>query len=72
MKDELVELVGSGLSISSNKKRVLINELLLKLEATNPTPSPAYSPLLNGAWDFLYTGGISPGMLGEEMFVPVA
>ena len=65
VKDELVELVGAGLaSVSSNKKRLMINELLLKLEATNPTASPAYSPLLNGPWQFIYTGGISPGMLG--------
>lgn len=57
-------IVGGGFLSSTSSKRSLVNELLIKLEALNPTPSPAYSPLLNGAWEFLYTGGISPGILG--------
>ena len=60
-----MELVGGGLFSNSARKRGLVNELLLKLEALNPTEAPAYSPLLNGPWEFLYTGGISPGMLSE-------
>jgi hypothetical protein len=64
IKDELIGLVGGGL-VYSSRKRTLVNELLLKLEAVNPTRAPAYSPLLNGPWEFLYTGGISPGMLGK-------
>lgn len=65
VKDELIELVSGGFLSTSARKRALVSELLLKLEALNPTEAPAYSPLLNGPWMFLYTGGISPGMLGE-------
>lgn len=65
VKDELMELIAGGLlTFASPSKRAAVNELLLKLEALNPTQQPAYSPLLNGAWEFLYTGGISPGILG--------
>ena len=65
IKDELMELVAGSFLSTSSSKRSLVNELLIKLEALNPTPSPAYSPLLNGAWEFLFTGGISPGLLGK-------
>ncbi len=68
VKEQLMDLVSSGLlTFSSASKRAAVNELLLRLEALNPTPAPAYSPLLNGAWEFLYTGGISPGILGLQL-----
>eukprot|EP00624_Nannochloropsis_granulata_P005821 evm.model.NODE_41583_length_16315_cov_18.662397.2 len=67
-KEELINLVTGGLLDSSSPmKRASVNELLLRLEALNPTPIPAYSPLLNGAWEFLWTGGISPGVLGLQL-----
>ena len=67
-KEELIDLVAGGLlDFSSPMKRASVNELLLRLEALNPTPMPAYSPLLNGAWEFLWTGGISPGILGLQL-----
>jgi len=67
-KEELINLVAGGLlDFSSPMKRASVNELLLRLEALNPTPMPAYSPLLNGAWEFLWTGGISPGILGLQL-----
>lgn len=67
-KDELISLVSEGmLDFSSPMKRASVNELLLRLEALNPTPMPAYSSLLNGAWEFLWTGGISPGILGLQL-----
>lgn len=67
-KEELINLVSGGLlDFSSPMKRASVNELLLRLEALNPTPMPAYSPLLNGAWEFLWTGGISPGILGLQL-----
>lgn len=72
IKDELIELVSGGFLTNSARKRALVTELLLKLEALNPTESPAYSPLLNGPWSFLYTGGISPGMLGTCGTIHVA
>jgi len=40
----------------SEEKRAEINEVLLKLEALNPTPQPAMSPLLNGVWELNYAG----------------
>lgn len=40
----------------SEEKRAEINEVLLKLEALNPTPQPATSPLLNGVWELTYAG----------------
>eukprot|EP00568_Trieres_chinensis_P009288 CAMPEP_0183291044 /NCGR_PEP_ID=MMETSP0160_2-20130417/597_1 /TAXON_ID=2839 ORGANISM="Odontella Sinensis, Strain Grunow 1884" /NCGR_SAMPLE_ID=MMETSP0160_2 /ASSEMBLY_ACC=CAM_ASM_000250 /LENGTH=323 /DNA_ID=CAMNT_0025451791 /DNA_START=92 /DNA_END=1063 /DNA_ORIENTATION=+ len=39
--------------------RAKINEALLKLEALNPTESPAQSPLLNGVWSLRYAAGYS-------------
>eukprot|EP00535_Pseudo-nitzschia_heimii_P000816 CAMPEP_0197185020 /NCGR_PEP_ID=MMETSP1423-20130617/11080_1 /TAXON_ID=476441 /ORGANISM="Pseudo-nitzschia heimii, Strain UNC1101" /LENGTH=316 /DNA_ID=CAMNT_0042635983 /DNA_START=79 /DNA_END=1029 /DNA_ORIENTATION=+ len=40
----------------SEEKRSEINEVLLKLEALNPTSQPANSPLLNGVWELTYAG----------------
>uniref|UniRef100_A0A7S0F811 Plastid lipid-associated protein/fibrillin conserved domain-containing protein n=1 Tax=Pseudo-nitzschia arenysensis TaxID=697910 RepID=A0A7S0F811_9STRA len=42
--------------VPSEEKRAEINEVLLKLEALNPTPQPATSPLLNGVWELNYAG----------------
>ena len=41
----------------SPEQRSAINEALYKLEALNPTDSPAASPLLNGVWELRYCGG---------------
>jgi hypothetical protein len=41
----------------------MVNELLFKLEPTNPTASPATSPLLNGEWDLVYQGGYAEGLV---------
>lgn len=46
----------AGSSSVSDEKRAEINEALLKLEALNPTPQPALSPLLNGIWELKYAG----------------
>lgn len=43
----------------SPSDRASINEAILKLEALNPTPDPAYSPLINGVWTLRYAGGYS-------------
>lgn len=40
-----------------NDIRTRINEELIKLEALNPTESPAMSNLLNGIWTLRYSGG---------------
>lgn len=50
--------VGTGLKGAADpSNRAEINELVLKLEPMNPTESAATSPLLNGVWELLYTGG---------------
>jgi hypothetical protein len=50
---------------ASEETRSQINEVLLKLEALNPTNDPALSPLLNGVWELRYAGlYTSDGALG--------
>jgi PAP_fibrillin len=50
---------------ASEETRSQINEVLLKLEALNPTEDPALSPLLNGVWELRYAGlYTSAGALG--------
>lgn len=54
--------VGSGLKgAADSANRADINEMVLKLETQNPTLEPAESPLLNGVWELLYTGGYGMG-----------
>lgn len=70
LKIRLMEVVGGSGSnklLTTSTKRAKVNEILLKLEAMNPTKQPSSSTLLNGVWDFLYTGGISPGLLGLQV-----
>lgn len=63
-KSDLVATVGDGLSKEiTSSQRIVVNELLLKLEASNPTESPATSPLLNGVWELVYSAGYSNGLL---------
>eukprot|EP00529_Nitzschia_sp_RCC80_P029750 CAMPEP_0113444704 /NCGR_PEP_ID=MMETSP0014_2-20120614/2805_1 /TAXON_ID=2857 /ORGANISM="Nitzschia sp." /LENGTH=308 /DNA_ID=CAMNT_0000335727 /DNA_START=149 /DNA_END=1075 /DNA_ORIENTATION=- /assembly_acc=CAM_ASM_000159 len=54
----ILDLIPVSLASStmSDEKRAEINEAILKLEALNPTPQPAYSPLLNGIWELKYAG----------------
>ena len=50
--------VGSGLKGAADPaNRAEINEMVLKLEPMNPTELATSSPLLNGVWELLYTGG---------------
>lgn len=54
--------VGSGLKgAADSANRAEVNELVLKLETKNPTTESASSPLLNGVWELLYTGGYGMG-----------
>ncbi|CBN75326.1 conserved unknown protein [Ectocarpus siliculosus] len=57
---------------SSKQMRTEVNELMLKLEPMNPTDKPAASAILNGVWEFLYTGGLSPGTLAVQVLSRVA
>ena len=71
LKIRLMEVVGGSIGknklLTTSSKRSKVNEILLKLESMNPTKKPSSSTLLNGVWDFLYTGGISPGLLGLQI-----
>jgi len=42
--------------------KAVMGEILLALEARNPTASPATSSLLNGKWKVLYATGASPAL----------
>ncbi|CAM9547397.1 unnamed protein product [Pylaiella littoralis] len=57
---------------SSRRVRTEVNELMLQLEPMNPTEMPARSATLNGVWEFLYTGGVSPGTLAVQVLSRVA
>lgn len=60
-KEALMAETSAGLSGPRPNKAVM-GEILLALEARNPTQSPATSPLLNGKWKVLYATGASPGL----------
>ena len=60
-KDALKAETMAGLTGPRPDKAVM-GEILLALEARNPTPSPATSPLLNGKWKVLYATGASPAL----------
>jgi hypothetical protein len=60
-KEALKTEISGGLA-GAQPDKIVVGEMLLKLEAQNPTASPANSPLLNGKWKFLYASGASPGL----------
>lgn len=45
---------------NDDDKRAFVNESMLKMEAVNPTPMPASSPLLDGTWRLAYQGSVAP------------
>lgn len=63
---KLKELKDSLIS-NAELSRIDINELLLEIEALNPTSEPARSPLLNGVWELRVSGFGSPGLLGYQL-----
>merc|ERR1719247_1443812 len=67
-KEALKAEVAEGLAGGKPDKAV-VGEILLALEAQNPTRSPATSPLLNGKWKFLYASGASPGLKGLQLLL---
>merc|ERR1712113_897337 len=67
-KEALKAEVGEGLSSASPDKAV-VGEILLALEAMNPTRSPATSPLLNGKWKIIYASGSSPGLKATQLLL---
>jgi hypothetical protein len=60
-KQALMAEMSGGLG-GPKPDKAAIGEILLALEAQNPTPSPATSALLNGKWKVLYATGASPGL----------
>merc|ERR1719238_413948 len=67
-KEALKAEIAEGLG-GSAPDRAVVGEILLALEAQNPTRSPATSPLLNGKWKFLYASGASPGLKGLQLLL---
>lgn len=37
------------------EQQIALKDLVNQIELLNPTPNPAYSPLMNGYWRMLYT-----------------
>jgi len=68
-KDALKAEVSQGLASGAKPDRAVVGEILLALEAQNPTRSPATSPLLNGKWKFLYASGASPGLKALQLLL---
>jgi len=57
---ELVEAL-SGEAAPTAADRLLVSERLTTLEAGCAIEDPAFSPLLDGEWEVVYSGGVSPG-----------
>merc|ERR1719247_862622 len=67
-KEALKAEISDGLT-GPRADKAVVGEILLALEAQNPTRSPATSPLLNGKWKFLYASGASPGLKGLQLLL---
>jgi len=71
-KEALKAEMSDGLTGSTRPDRAVVGEILLALEAQNPTRSPATSPLLNGKWKFVYASGASPGLKALQLLLKSA
>jgi hypothetical protein len=49
--------------LEGSQTRDILMELVLALEAENPTESPTTSDLLAGQWKFFYSGSVAPGIV---------
>lgn len=56
---DVLDMIPNSFAGIDDEKRAIINEVLLKLEALNPTKNPCNSPLLNGVWELRYAAGYS-------------
>lgn len=56
LADSLLDDLPLTGEIPDERTRASINEVLLKMEASNPTPKPAQSLLMNGIWSLRYAG----------------
>jgi len=62
-KAELLSIAADRPQTLDDATRSLVNELILQLERSEPTPAPASSSLLNGVWQLQL-----PGALGKGFF----
>merc|ERR1719155_100813 len=67
-KEALKSEIAEGLA-GPRPDKAVVGEILLALEAQNPTRSPATSDLLNGKWKFLYASGASPGLKALQLLL---
>merc|ERR1719253_2235518 len=67
-KEALKAEIADGLA-GPRADKAVVGEILLALEARNPTLSPATSPLLNGKWKMLYASGASPGLKALQLLL---
>lgn len=70
-KEALKVEVAQGLT-GPRPDKAVVGEILLALEARNPTVSPATSSLLNGKWKMLYASGSSPGLKALQLLLKAA
>jgi hypothetical protein len=57
---QLVDALSSA-TVPTAADRLLVSEQLTTLEAACAIDEPAFSPLLDGEWEVVYSGGVSPG-----------
>mmetsp|Transcript_16673 Transcript_16673/g.35391 ORF Transcript_16673/g.35391 Transcript_16673/m.35391 type:complete len:343 (-) Transcript_16673:420-1448(-) len=67
-KEALKAEVSQGL-LGPRPDKAVVGEILLALEARNPTRSPATSPLLNGRYKIVYASGASPGLKAVQLLL---
>lgn len=67
-KEALMAEISDGV-VGAKPDRAVVGEILLALEARNPTMSPATSPLLNGKWKVLYSTARSPSLKALQLLL---
>ena len=67
-KEALMAEISDGV-VGAKPDRAVVGEILLALEARNPTMSPATSPQLNGKWKVLYSTARSPSLKALQLLL---
>ena len=64
LKDDLLSLTaGAATTALDDSTRAQVNEIILELERSSPTPQPAGSALLNGVWTIQMPGQLGAGLV---------
>lgn len=64
LKDNLLSLTsGAATTALDDGTRAQVNEIILELERSSPTPQPTQSSLLNGVWTIQLPGALGPGLV---------